>query len=82
MSVDLDLAARSLVRAYGVDPQAVGVLDGTEDDYGDLLLDAAELLDVDVDDDETWQHFQDVAGECRATNMRAWLEHLAAAVTR
>lgn len=80
-SAELDVAAAKLVEAWGPDPQKVGAIDGTEDDWGDLLCQAAEALGIDPGavDDEEWQHFQDVAYACRETTMRAWLGQVAAA---
>jgi hypothetical protein len=77
----LRLAVVELEREFGRDPQLVGVDDGAEDDWGDLVGEAARLLGLDPDamGDEEWQHFQDVAQECRATTMSAWLAHLEAA---
>lgn len=76
---DQDMIDR-LVAAYGDDPQQVGAQDGTEDDFGDLLLDVAEELGRPVDSmsDEDWQHFQDVAANCQSTNMGDWVAHLEA----
>ncbi len=75
--------AQRLIEIYGPDPQEVGAEDGTEDDYGDLLLDAAEEIGWPYESmsDEEWQHFQQVALDCRSTNMQDWLAHLAA-ITR
>jgi hypothetical protein len=74
--------AEELAAIYGPDPSLVGAADGSEDDWGDLLVDAATRLGVDLEDVEAWEHFQAVAIECRATTMDAWLAHLEAAVAR
>ncbi len=78
--VNLDAAAERLIDVYGPDPQEVGAIDGTEDEYGDLLIEAAELLGhpFETMSDEDWQHFQNVAANAQATGMREWLEVLAA----
>lgn len=72
--------AAALEATYGPDPQEVGAVDGTEDDFGDLVSEAAKLLgrDPDAMGDEDWQHFQDVAVECRSTDMAGWVAHLQA----
>ena len=71
-------AADVLERQFGPDPQAVGAEDGTEDDFGDLLTEAALLLgrDPDAMEDEEWQRFQDAAAACPETTMVGWLAHL------
>lgn len=78
--LSLTAAAAELVERHGPDPQMVGADDGTEDDFGDLITDAATLLgrDPEAMADDDWQHFQDVAVECRSTTMIDWLAHLAA----
>ncbi len=77
-----DLAER-LTEVYGPDPSKVGAIDGTEDDWGDLINEAAEGLGFDPEamSQDDWDHFQNVAAECRSTNMADWLAHLAA-ITR
>jgi aminoglycoside phosphotransferase (APT) family kinase protein len=62
-----------LIVVHGPNPQLVGIVDGTEDDYGDLLTDVAILLEVDMDNETQWQHFQEVAQEARDTNMTDWV---------
>lgn len=76
-------AVRYLKTIYGEDPSEVGVIDGTEDDYGDLLCEAYRLLgggdDPDFDDDR-WQEFQTVAQASYATAWGDWLLELAPVV--
>ena len=71
-------AAAELERQFGPDPQVVGAEDGTEDDFGDLLTEAALLLGRDPEEmpDEAWQRFQDAAAACPETTMVGWLAHL------
>ncbi len=80
MRASLEVIAAELTTQWGNDPQRVGAEDGTEDDFGDLISDAARLLERDPDlmSDEDWMHFQEVAAGSRSTTMRAWIEELAA----
>lgn len=77
-----DDAVAELVGIYGSDPQAVGAEDGTEDDFGDLVCDAVELLGYPFEtlSDETWDHVQDVAAAAQATTMDGWLAIIDAAI--
>jgi hypothetical protein len=81
VTVDLLEAAAVLVVAHGPNPQMVGAEDGTEDDFGDLVHDAALRLGLDPEEmtDEEWQDFQDTAAGCQSTTMVDWLAHLQAA---
>jgi hypothetical protein len=69
-----------LREAWGDNPQLVGAEDGTEDDWGDLICDAACVVGLDPEtmSDEDWDHFQLVALESRATTLTAWLAPLEA----
>ncbi len=79
MPTDFQPLAEQLRETYGPDPSDVGAIDGTEDDYGDLLNDVWDALLPDCDqDDELWQDFQKVALDSRATNWDAWLAPLEA----
>jgi hypothetical protein len=62
--------AARLEQVYGPNPQDVGAEDGTEDDFGDLLSEAAEFLHENVEDVE------DAALDSEATRMEAWLTDL------
>jgi hypothetical protein len=62
-----------LIELHGPNPQLVGIVDGTEDDYGDLLLDVATLLQIDFEDTDRWDHFNEVANEQRQTTMEDWV---------
>lgn len=71
----------SLIAAHGPNPQEVGAVDGTEDDYGDLLLDVAEYMGYYYEDDPVWQRFQEVATGSTATDMATWIEDIRKGMT-
>jgi hypothetical protein len=64
---------------YGDNPQEVGLEDGTEDDFGDLINDT--LVRLGVSDptalpEETWERVQDAAGDSQATTMEQWIHDI------
>lgn len=79
---DLEAAGSRLQEMYGPDPTLVGAEDGTEDDFGDLIVDALDALGHDYTElsDEDANHAEDVASACRATTWPEWLAHLEAAL--
>lgn len=78
--MNIDAISAELAEHHGPNPQEVGAADGYEDDWGDLVYDAAVALGhaPETMSDADWQHFQDVASNCQATNMAAWVAHLEA----
>lgn len=66
-----------LVELYGDNPQEVGVVDGTEDDYGDLLVDAAHVLGLGEDG---FLLIQDIAASSTSTTMAEWIAEIRAAL--
>jgi hypothetical protein len=78
----LRVEAARLAEVYGPNPQDVGAVDGTEDDYGDLLGEALEhSLGLTVEDlsTEAYDRLQSAA-DSEATTMIDWLlilEHTA-----
>jgi hypothetical protein len=72
---DQQRAALAQVReTWGDDPQAVGVEDGSEDDFGDLVSETFEALGFDLDEagDDTWQRALAAATYCDSENLEEW----------
>lgn len=72
--------AEELTDRYGPNPQDVGAEDGTEDDFGDLIHDAVQILGLDTDrvPDDLWQAIQDAATNTDATDMDGFLDAILA----
>lgn len=69
----LEEMAQRLSDTFGENPQLVGEVDGTEDDFGDLLLEVADYFGVDFEDDPDWQRFQDIATKAEGLTMLTWI---------
>lgn len=52
-----------LVGLYGDDVSRVGAIDGTEDDWGDLLGEMATLVGIPEDEVAPWERMEDAAEE-------------------
>ncbi len=80
MTASVAVIAAKLEEYYGPDPSDVGKVDGTEDDFGDLMDDAWVALGNDEDDvdSERRGRFEAVASDSRCTTMSAWLAELEA----
>lgn len=84
------MAALDRVRdVYGNDPQAVGVEDGTEDDFGDLIsetlaalgahpLDSDDPLEPGTPTGDAWERVQAAAPYCDAEDLTDWARVLLA----
>ena len=77
----LEDTARFLEGIYGSDPSEVGAIDGTEDDFGDLIGDCVTSLTGGDDelDDATFERVQDAAQDTPLT-MIEFVRQLAAAL--
>lgn len=79
---DISAVAVELAREFGPNPQQVGATDGTEDEWGELLVAAAMELELQPEHmpEAEWHHFQDVANACQSTTWPEWVAHMQAAV--
>ncbi len=76
----LEELAEELAAVYGPNPQDVGVEDGTEDDFGDLLSDAWAGLGGPDEYDDRWDRFGQIAAESTCTTYEPWLAELRVAL--